>query len=368
MRAQYGVFGVNCGGGGAGSGAGSAGCGGECGGGYANTTVLSYAGQGHGEYIAETNYKYVGRGAGDINMVEVQTKIGAGWCKWLLIFPMLLAILLLGLPIMGSNTTTTTRFVPEEPKTCSIYGDPHVVAFDGSHSDFYSSGEYWIVKSDTVWIQGRYLPTPITHGLAAVKAIAIGGPFLKGHKLYLDALYTTHWDDQTILSTFPGSFHSPDPLVHIEYNSQGKVLQTGRDGNLLHVLHITMPNGVSIQVNRWNQAGEGDYMNIEITMPPQPNQDGHCGIPDGDPSNDGRLEVRARLGKTGVAAQDLILPGPKTPIAVVANRPDINDCPPAMLEGAKASCRKGERRPIPSKECLIDVCFGGKIFAGEEQI
>merc|ERR1719221_964067 len=111
---------------------------------------------------------------------------------------------------MGSNTTTTTRIVPEEPKTCSIYGDPHVVTYDGSHSDFYSAGEYWIVKSDTVWIQGRYMPTPITHGLSVTKELAIGGPFLKGHKLRISATEAT-WDGQPILDDFPATWSNADP-------------------------------------------------------------------------------------------------------------------------------------------------------------
>ena len=55
------------------------------------------------------------------------------------------------------------------------------------HNDFYSQGKYWIVKSDTVSIQARYLPTPITHGLSVTKEVAISGPFLKGHELRISA-------------------------------------------------------------------------------------------------------------------------------------------------------------------------------------
>merc|ERR1712190_629638 len=169
------------------------------------------------------------------------------------------------------------------------------------------------------------------------KEIGIGGPFLKGHKLVLDAKSTSLWftgaASQNILTGFPSSFHSADPLVDIQYDSQGKLLQKGRDGKPLHILHINMPNGVNIQVNRWNEAGEGDYMNVEITMPPQPNQDGQCGTPNGNGADDDRMEVRKRLGTQGVAVGDMLFTGPKTPIAP-ANRPDISNCPTAMLQKA----------------------------------
>jgi len=170
---------------------------------------------------------------------------------------------------------------------------------------------------------------------------------------------------QPILTSFPSSFHSVDPFVDIQYNSMGEVLQKGRDGKPLHVLHITLPLNVKIQVNRWNEAGEGDYMNVEITMPPQPNQDGQCGTPNGNPADDHRMEVRKRLGTQGVAVADMLFNFPKTPIAP-ANRPDISNCPSAKLKMAEDSCKKSEGKFIPSKQCLIDVCFGGKMFAAEE--
>lgn len=353
---QCGACGVTCG-----EGCGCAETG--CGAGFDTTTVVSYVGFGAGEYVAETSYKYVGKGAGDINFVEVPTRVGLGWCKWLIVIPMILVIFWLS-PGLSSETTTTT---PGFDRTCLIYGDPHAMTFDGSHQDYYSSGEYWLVKSDTVWIQGKYEPTPMTNGLAVTKMIAVGGPFLKGHKLLINALENTLFFSgaaaQPILTTFPSSFHND--VIDIQYNAQGKILQKGRDGKPLHILHITLPMGVKIQVNRWNEPGEGDYMNVEITMPAQPNQDGQCGIPNGNSADDDRMEVRKRLGTQGVAVGDLLFTGPKTPIAP-ANRPDLSNCPPAKLAGARESCKKSESKFFPSKQCLIDVCFGGKDFAAAE--
>merc|ERR1712190_459900 len=72
-------------------------------------------------------------------------------------------------------------------RTCIVWGDPHILTFDNKRVDFYTQGEYWIVKSSTVFIQGAYKPTHATSGLAVMKQIAFGGPFMQGHKLIVGA-------------------------------------------------------------------------------------------------------------------------------------------------------------------------------------
>merc|ERR1711941_167393 len=113
----------------------------------------------------------------------------------------------------------------------------------------------------------------------------------------------------------PSTFHDPDGVgVSIVYNSQGELLQPGREGKQLHVVHVTMPGGVSLQINRWNEPNEGRYINTKITMPPQPGQDGQCGNFNGNVVDDSRMAVRARMGKNGVPQDELYFDGPKTPV------------------------------------------------------
>ncbi|CAK0868682.1 unnamed protein product [Prorocentrum cordatum] len=165
-------------------------------GGIAGTT-MSYVGAG-GDYIATTTYQYVGQGAGTFTVVPIPAAGCSVWwlcCLWwLALLPFLF--------LAGTTTTTTTTPPiiistppPETPppivnptpappgpgpaKHCKIFGDPHVITFDGQSASFYSQGEYWTVKSTTVWIQGRYMPTPVTNGLSVMKEVAIGGPFLE---------------------------------------------------------------------------------------------------------------------------------------------------------------------------------------------
>merc|ERR1712019_18448 len=246
------------------------------------------------------------------------------------------------------------------PGVCILFGDPHIMSFDHKRVDFYTQGEYWIVKSEQVHIQARYRPTHMTSGLSVTKEIVFSGPFLKCNVLRLSALAAS-WNGQAIIPSFPSDY--TNDLVQIHYNSMGATMQDGREGKALHVVHITMPGGVQVEVNRWNEPGEGSYINVRITMPAQPGQDGHCGNFNGNPADDDRLQIRARVGTTGVAAGELYF---HTKTAVVqVYRPDINNCPAPQLDSAKDLCKKKEHKFIPSMSCLVDVCFGGKQFASE---
>ena len=38
----------------------------------------------------------------------------------------------------------------------TVYGDPHITTFDGKSYYFGGSGDFWILKSDVLNIQGRF--------------------------------------------------------------------------------------------------------------------------------------------------------------------------------------------------------------------
>jgi len=220
------------------------------------------------------------------------------------------------------------------------------------------------VKSSDVYIQGRYLPTKMTSGLAVTKIVAIGGTALKGHRLFVGPRAAL-WDATPIMQTFPSDF-SVTGLLQMRLDNVGELLQKGRNGLEKRIVHINVvdgsPEGLQIQVNRWTQPSEGDYINVKISMHQRPGQDGHCGNFNGNSADDDRLKVRSRIGKTGVKMEELLFKR-KTPV-VVANRPNINDCPATKLDEAKAYCRAKEGgKLIPSMACLVDYCFAGKGFA-----
>jgi len=260
----------------------------------------------------------------------------------------------------------STSLAPAGPVgECNVFGDPHVVTFDGQHSSFYTAGEYWTVKATTIHIQARYQPTPITHGLSVVKEIAVGGLFLKdssgsAHVLRISARSAT-FDDAPILKGFPDSWSSTDPAITLRLDDQGELLHKGREGKQMKVVHATLPEGVEMQINRWTEASEGDYINVRVRMSARDGQDGHCGNFNGDPSDDTRTAIRERIGKTGVPKEELLFKT-KTPVVPV-DRPDLNNCPDERSKEAREVCVEQANGGLPTQECMLDVCFGGKEFA-----
>lgn len=262
--------------------------------------------------------------------------------------------------------STTLPAAPAGPRTCRVYGDPHVLTFDGRKVSFYSTGEYWLVKSFPVAIQARYMPTPITNGLSVTKVIAIGGDMMGGHLLRISAQYAM-WDEEAILTDFPSEWTSASPPVSVVYDAEGEYLQEGRQGKELRVVKVSLPMGVSMQINRWNEPGEGDYMNVKIFLSgPLPNQDGQCGNFNGDPEDDSRAALKQRLGSSSawVADEDLLFKE-RTPVVKTAD-PSIDDCAADKMPLAEKLCGKASWNGIPEKECIIDVCFGGEQFAAQD--
>jgi len=231
-------------------------------------------------------------------------------------------------------------------------------------ADYYSSGEYYIVKSDVVSIQGRYLPTKYTNGLAVTKMVAIGGPVLKGNKLIIGPLAAT-WNGAPILTGFPSHFDQPG-IVHVDYDNVGALVDTALDASKKKIVHVKIadgsPEGLLVQVNRWTASAGNEYVNWQITMHSRSGQDGHCGNFNGNAADDDRMAVRQRVGTQGVPAGPELLFATKTPITT-ANRPDINNCPTATLDAAKADCKATFGGESPKMSCLTDYCFAGKDVA-----
>jgi len=373
------------------------------------TSDWNYVGQGRGNYNAG-GYNYVGEGAGSYTKETVAIPYG---CRLrpccLLLLPLVL------LPFLASYLLNNTAApvpvpipappppppipvpipappppppppappppppvpvpvpvpVPAPPPapavgafgTCIGWGDPHIRTFDGMRSDYYSSGEYYLVKSAPISIQARYLPTKFTNGLAVTKMVAIGGSLLKGNKLIIGPLAAT-WNGAPIIGQLGSHFSQPG-LLTVDYDTNGALIDTtgGVDASKKKIVHVKIadgsPQGLSVQVNRWTASPGNEYVNWKIDMHARPGQDGHCGNFNGNAADDDRLAVRQRVGTQGVPVPDLLF-AQKTPVTV-ANRPDINNCPQAKINAAKADCTA--KYGAAKMSCLTDYCFAGKEVA-----
>jgi len=354
------------------------------------TSDWTYVGQGRGNYNAG-GYNYVGEGAGSYTKETIAIPYGCRLrpcCLLLLPLPLLPFLI----PYLLRNTTPNPVPIPAPPPpapipmpppapappvapppapppavgafgTCTGWGDPHIRTFDGMRSDYYSSGEYYLVKSNKISIQARYLPTKFTHGLAVTKILAIGGPLLKGNKLLIGPLVAT-WNGAPILGGFPSHFSKPG--VTVDYDNVGALVDTALDPSKKKIVHVKIddgtPEGLKVQVNRWTASPGNEYVNWKISMHKLPDQDGHCGNFNQNAGDDDRLAVRQRLGTQGVPVGPELLFPMKTPITA-AGRPDINNCPTATLNAAKADCKATFGGTSPKMSCLTDYCFAGKEVA-----
>jgi len=360
-----------------------------------------YVGMGRGSYNTGNTYSYVGQGCGAYEQAVVSTPVG--WkirpvCIGIAVLALVAVVVFVILPRPATTTpqpdfcqdaeggggslSFTQRqyccrkyqmFCPTQrptqapqtlpaPKTgeCTFWGDPHVLTFDGGRPSFYGEGEWWVVKSSTVWIQSRFKGTKYTNGLAATRKVAVGGPFLRGHTIVVGALEEgpVTVDGQPVLTSFPSSYSMPGGLGRITYDSNGRIVDQATHIWEKRVVRMDLPLGVTLEVFRWT-----NYLDFRLTMTAQPNQDGCCGNFDGDAGNDSTRQVMNRMGARVEPGKNMF--NHRT----IVGWTDVEEkllamCPPAKLPNANAFCASlGAPTSVPVKSCKLDLCFGSNEHA-----
>jgi hypothetical protein len=220
------------------------------------------------------------------------------------------------------RSTTVTNLGAEA--YCVIFGDPHVIPFDHPKTcgkrhcsnkervGIFDSGDFWIVNSKWVHIQGRYW-SDNKNGKSAARALAVGGPFLQGNRLIIEqgSGGKIYWNEQVILFDTPSDFRVEgliDAQTHLNHADVvqakfgwGKKWNNRRKRDIVQSVDVELPLGIKLRVNRLSYR-----IDLRISMRQlHGGQDGHCGNFNGDASDDTTKSIKSRSGHQ-VHGKDLL--------------------------------------------------------------
>jgi len=341
---------------------------------------MTFVGPGGGQYTTEVIYKFVGAG-GEYSVVAPRRSYFCMITSVVsLLVVLVLVLVLINLPVNPTTTTSstyrpwttvppttelvsTTQLVlttkPRPPPlgTCTAWGDPHFVTFDGARPSFYGEGEFWIVKSDKIKIQGRYRGTEFTHGLSATNKVVVGGDFLHGHTIAVGTMESGELlvDGQPVLAgAFPSTFNLGNGLGTLIYNAEGELPDKAAAVFQKHIVHMLLPMSVTITVFRWD-----NYLDLRIQMPQQPIQDGSCGNFNGNPADDTSDQIFARIGARVPYSELIFNSHQDIKVSGEMEKMIAQDCPKQKSDAARAACQqKGMSIALDLDSCVFDICFG----------
>lgn len=360
----------------------------------------AYMGPTRGSYEKVETYQYVGPGAGSVD--KLGTVNYSGWrCRWICMVSsalLMVAIiaLLVWLLLRGNLTSaseqdvmvtftsvpfdcdagfwnwqkgwsyakkdyccrTSQRGCHEEHKAkvtgeCVLWGDPHIRTFDKSRLVFYSEGDFWIVKSPAIIIQGRFQATDWTRkndktDYSSMTSIVVGGSFNDHHKIEVQSMLgRITCDGNDVLSQFGVTSCGRGKIV---YDGQGALVDQAMAFLQHKVVHMYLPYSLQLQVNRWP-----NFINAKIIMAKQDGQDGVCGNFNGNSGDDMGKELHRRFGQ-GVSQSELLFPRP-IPLRVPQQLPSDKRCGGERRKRAEEICKNEDVNAGWSyAECLGDVC------------
>mmetsp|Transcript_120968 Transcript_120968/g.240982 ORF Transcript_120968/g.240982 Transcript_120968/m.240982 type:complete len:536 (+) Transcript_120968:92-1699(+) len=249
-----------------------------------------------------------------------------------------------------------TKKKPSPFASCQGMEEPYMQTFDGKHVAYYSSGDYHIVNSSQISIQGRYLPTDLTNGLAVTKMVAIGGGTLLKDNTLIITPSTVTWNKNPILED--SSHFDELGLLTVDYGNTSYVADTALELSNERPVHVHISDcskeGLNILVNRTTFSPGNGFLTWRVSMHSQHGQDGYCGNFNEDATDDDRHSVHQRLGKKIRPTGPELLFEPETP-DTDPDLPEIGNCPTATLEEALEKCKKG----FGGYSCLVQHCGDG---------
>lgn len=188
-------------------------------------------------------------------------------------------------PAPTTTEAATTQAVPSG--VCYIQGDPHIKVFDHPHRDvsIYDSGDFWVIRSEQVQVQGRYWATNPS-GQSSMKSLAIGGPFLDNRILIIDGpskRFTYHGNQ--ILQQVGDSF------AEAGWSAERRIESAKAKAYLADSVILNLPLDINVVVNIMENGHIDSWIEAK---PLAGGQDGHCGNFNGNGADDTRDAINAR--------------------------------------------------------------------------
>lgn len=246
-----------------------------------------------------------------------------------------------------------------ETKSCKLWGDPHVITFDGAQFVFYRTGDFWIIKKGKeLLIQGQFENTQWTKqndltDFSSMTALVLTGSVVGGHKIEVRAFDHggIYCDGKTILQAFGTASCGGQTIA---YSDQGNLIDAAMNILPHRVVMIHLPGHVTVQVNRFP-----NFMNALITMSSSPDLDGICGNYNGDADDEVGKLMHRRFG-AGVPTSELLF-DTGVPLYLPTARPNLKKCSLEKQKLAAKVCAV-ELDSYPSwtmAECIGDLCVEG---------
>lgn len=302
-------------------------------------------------------------------------------------------------PSPGAATTAPPRSADElpaagDPGLCAAFGDPHFITFDGGHTVFVGAKVFWLVKSQSVWVQGWAKGSE-----GKLLGIAVGGAFMQGHKLVLlkgKSTLEARFDGEVVLRQPGDEFRAPGLVEGLWaeqwqaglHNSEILEVRTERQFDVGPwperfvgqpqggIFLFRFPGGVEIT------ATGVDFMSVVVTMPRQAGaMGGYCGNFNGSPDDDaepvapswnrplgpdlGPVRQSQSLFEAAVATGERIHASEYHMFQMVLDR--LKDCRPALKEIALQRCSHAVDARIRA-DCVFDVCTTGSAGVADDAL
>mmetsp|Transcript_101162 Transcript_101162/g.200935 ORF Transcript_101162/g.200935 Transcript_101162/m.200935 type:complete len:684 (+) Transcript_101162:44-2095(+) len=259
---------------------------------------------------------------------------------------------------------------------CALFGDPHIISFDrvyGPPLTILSPGEYHLIKSPVLQVQGRFGYTRRFPTAASTVGIAIGGALIKGHTLAIVYVgpaqgikgFKTFWDGREILQTYPSTFVSPDMVLSAKYDAmdpqqyhrEGRHTIGGTKGKLPSFL-FELGNASRMFLSVYVLIGPDNVNAVLTTWKVPGGQDGLCGNFNCNQNDDDLDSLQQRgVADPIPAGQSLFAHAAAAAPAWVMKRvapPSLEECDPSVRAEAVKRCRG--LADGGAEACIFDAC------------